>query len=112
MRYKFRQEGDVTVVAFTGNVTGGPDADEFHSEIKSNIERGSRKFLIDFSQTKWINSTGLGIVVAAYMSVKAAEGQLLRCGTNERIDGVFYISRLEKIIESVENLEKGLAAMA
>ncbi|MBC8366267.1 STAS domain-containing protein [bacterium] len=111
MKYKFTQDGDVTVLAFSGNVTGGPDADKLHEEIKSHLEDGSRKFLLDFSKTKWINSTGLGIVAAAHMSVRAAEGRLAICGTNERIAGVFYISRLEQIIETFDDLKTGLAAL-
>jgi anti-sigma B factor antagonist len=112
MKYKFANEGDVTVLAFSGNVTGGPDADKLHDEIKSKLGGGSRKFLLDFSKAKWINSTGLGIVAAAHMSVRTAEGRLAICGTNERIAGVFYISRLEKIIETHETLEMGLKALA
>jgi anti-sigma B factor antagonist len=110
VRYKFMQEGDVAVVAFSGNVTGGPDADELHGEIKTKLEEGLRKFVFDFSKAKWINSTGLGIVAAAHMSVRAAEGRFAICGTNERIEGVFYISRLEKIIETFENLKAAKTA--
>jgi len=112
VNYKFKQDGEVAVVAFSGNITGGPDADAFHAEIKSLIEKGGRKFLFDFSKAKWINSTGLGIVVAAYMSVTGAEGRLVLCGSNERIEGVFYISRLEKILDVRDSYEEGMAALA
>jgi len=112
MRYKITQEGEITVVAFSGNIVGGPEAGEFHDAIKSKLDSGSRKFIFNFSKAKWINSTGLGIVVAAYMSVTSAKGQLLLCGSNDRISGVFYISQLEKILDKRDTLDEAMGALA
>ena len=111
MKFKAKSEGDVTVMALSGNVMGGPDYEKFHGEIKELIEKGGRKFLIDFSKVSWINSTGLGIMVSAYHSIRAADGRMVICGANKRVRGIYYVSQLDKVFETFETAEEGLAAL-
>jgi len=112
VRYKLKQEGDITIAELSGNIMGGPDFDKFHGDIKAALEAGARRFLFDFSKATWINSTGLGIIVACHLSISGAAGRMVICGSNKRIEGVYYVSRLEKIFETHPSVEAGLAALA
>ena len=112
MKFKLKQEGDVVITSLSGNVMGGPDSDKFHAAIKEKLDAGSRKFLFDFSAVKWINSTGLGIIVSAHFSIGNAEGRLVICGSNKRVEGIYYVTQLEKIFETFETAEEGIAALA
>jgi anti-sigma B factor antagonist len=104
-------EGDIVVMTLSGKVMGGPDYEKFHGEIKGLIEQDHRKFLFDFSGVNWINSTGIGIIVAVYHSIKAAEGRMVICGANKRVRSIYYVSQLDKIFESFETRDEALAAI-
>lgn len=112
MKYQFKTEDELTTVTLSGNVMGGPDYEPFHGHVKELIEGGARRFLFDFGGVKWINSTGVGIMVSAYTSVKSAEGRMVICRPNERVRGTYFISKLGDVFEMFETVEEGRKALA
>lgn len=111
MKAKFEREGDIVSVAMSGNIMGGPDFEAFHGEVKSYLEQGDRRFLFDFGGVKWINSTGVGIMVSVYLSIKNAEGRMVVCRPNERVRGTYFISQVSTLFETFDTLEEGRAAL-
>lgn len=109
MKYKLKQEDDIVMVTLSGNVMGGPGFEPFHNEIKEQIAAGSRKFLFDFGGVKWINSTGVGIMVTIHLSVKAGEGSMAICRPNERVQGTYMISQVNQVFDTFDTIEEGVA---
>jgi anti-sigma B factor antagonist len=112
MRFKTSQQGDVTILAISGKVMGGPDRDKFHDEIKKLIGDGHLKVLLDFAKVPWINSTGLGILISGYASLKNAGGRMMICNVNDRVLSLFYTAQLHDIFETHEDKQEALAAFA
>lgn len=108
MKMKRVPTGDVMVLEMSGKIMGGPSHDEFKGEIKEIIEGGHKDIILDFGSVPWINSTGLGILISGYHSVKAAEGTLKICCVKERVLSIFYISQLEKIFNVYETRDEAL----
>ena len=106
-----RDEGEVAVLDLSGELRGGP-ADEslFKGTIARLLERGTRKILLNFSEVKWINSTGLGFIVAAYTDISKLKGTLKMCSPNERIMNIFTTTRFNLVIGISETEEEALAA--
>ncbi len=111
MKFQFKNEGDVDVIEVSGNVMGGPDFEPFHDEIKSKLEKGSRKFLFDFGRVKWINSTGVGIMVSVHLTVKNGDGRMVICRPNERVRGTYFISQVDTIFQTFGTIEEGMATL-
>ena len=70
MNIKQNPKGDVMVLNLSGKIMGGPDHDKFQTEIKTLISAGHVDILLDMHKVSWVNSTGLGILVSAYQSLK------------------------------------------
>lgn len=102
--------GDATVLAISGKVMGGPEVDEFKAAIKDLVDAGCRNFILDFAEVPWINSTGLGILIAAHHTVRAAEGQLRICSVTDRVLSIFHVSQLERVFEVHADRDKALAS--
>lgn len=111
MKFKFKQENEVTVIELSGNVMGGPEFVPLHDEVKSRIEKGPRKFLFDFGGVKWINSTGVGIMVTMYTTIKGAEGTMAISRPNERVRGTYMISQVNSLFNTYESIEEGVAGL-
>ena len=109
MKYNLKVEDGIVNIALNGNIMGGPGFEPFHDEIKARIEQGERKFLFDFGKVKWINSTGVGIMVTIHLTVKNAEGRMVVCRPNERVRGTYMISQVNQFFESFETVEEGVA---
>lgn len=112
MKIKTAQKGDVAVLSVSGKVMGGPDHETFHEEVKRLLADGHRNVLLDFGKVPWINSTGLGIIISGYASIKQAGGRLMICNLNERVLSLFYTARIHDLFEVKESTEKALAAFA
>ncbi len=112
MKIKQNPQDEVMVLELSGKIMGGPDFDKFKDEIAKVVEGGFKKVVLDLSGVPWINSTGLGILITGYHSIKAADGQLKICSVKERVLSIFYISQLENIFDVFETREEAIASFA
>ena len=110
MKIKQNPQDNVMILELSGKIMGGPDFDKFKEEIAKLVEGGYKNVILDMSGVPWINSTGLGILITGYHSIKAAEGTMKICNVKERVLSIFYISQLENIFDVYETLDEALAA--
>jgi anti-sigma B factor antagonist len=110
MKTNRNPQGKIMVLELSGKIMGGPDHDKFKGEIKQLIEEGYKDIVLDFAGVPWINSTGLGILISGYHSLRAAEGTMKVCSVKERVLSIFYISQLEKIFEVFPSREEAVAS--
>lgn len=101
---------NVTVLEVSGKIMGGPDFDLFKAEIKALLDGGCKNVVLDLGEVPWINSTGLGILITAHHSVKAAAGTLKVCNVKERVLSIFYVSQLERVFEVHPDRETAVAS--
>mgnify|MGYP000116718461 CR=1 FL=1 len=73
MKIKIRKLETVAVVELSGKLMGGPDADTFKDTIRQLIEDGYKNVVVSLKHVPWVNSTGLGILIAA---IAQTEGQV------------------------------------
>jgi len=110
MKIKKNPQDDVMVLELSGKIMGGPDFEKFKDEVTTVVDGGFKKVVLDMSGVPWINSTGLGILITGYHSIKAAEGVLKICAVKERVLSIFYISQLENIFDVYETREEALSS--
>ena len=110
MNIKQNSQGEVMVLELSGKIMGGPDHDKFKGEVNEVLENNFKNVVLDFSGVPWINSTGLGIIISGFHSIKAAEGTMKVCSVKERVLSIFYISQLENIFEVFGTRDEALAS--
>ena len=84
----------------------------FKAEVKELIDGGYKNVILDLGEVPWINSTGLGILITAHHSIKAAAGTMKICHVKERVLSIFYVSQLERVFEVHPDRETALASFA
>jgi anti-sigma B factor antagonist len=100
LKVKTRMEGDVAVISVSGKLMGGPESDALRNEVKNLIDDGSKKFVVNLKGVPWINSTGLGALMAVYTSIQRSEGVLKLCHVSDRIQSLFMITKLLTIFDT------------
>ena len=106
MKIKQIPQDKCMVLELSGKIMGGPDFDKFKGEIHGLVDEGYKNVILDLSGVPWINSTGLGILITGYHSLKAADGTMKICNVKERVLSIFYISQLENIFDVYETRER------
>lgn len=110
MKIQREESGDVTVLRLSGRIMGGPDSEMFQQVVRELVEGEHNKILVDMGSVSWVNSTGLGILISGYHTLKAAGGTLKLVNVNKRIDQIFMVTKLHTIFETFEDESRALAS--
>ena len=98
------------VLQLSGDIMGGKDYDTFTNEVKKLIEEGHVDLVLDLNKVRYINSTGLGILVSGLTTLKKNMGQMKICNLSDRIDRLFSVTSLTTVFATYESLEEALAS--
>lgn len=112
MKIKKRQVGEVMVLDLSGKIMGGDDFDLFNNAIKDLVTDGHVDIVLNLKGVKWINSTGLGLMVSAYTSLVKQGGRMKVCSVSDRIDNILHVTQLELIFETFDKEEDALGSFA
>ncbi|MBE0646120.1 MAG: STAS domain-containing protein [Bacteroidetes bacterium] len=110
MQIKETIEGDVVVLALKGNLMGEPETTEFREKIKSLVRDGFLKIVLDVAKIKWINSSGLGALIAALATVNGSGGDMRIANVTDKINSLFMITQLIKVFKSFDTIERTVAS--
>lgn len=107
-----RTEGRALVVAIGGDVDHHT-ADDIKTAIDSAYARVNAKdMVLDFSRVTFMDSSGIGMIIGRYKSVRQRGGALSVAGVNGDINRIFQLSGLPKIIQMFANVENALESAA
>jgi anti-sigma B factor antagonist len=93
------------VLELHGKLTGGPEAETFRNIFKELVNNDKMNIIVNLKKVDWINSTGLGILISGYTSVRKAGGDLVLCNVGDRIDSILYVTKLNLLFQAFENEE-------
>ena len=99
MRFSPENEGDLLILRLEGQLMGGSEAEQMRETILSAIEQGTVQILLDMEGVSWINSSGLGILIAAHMAARKKGGALKLMKVSNRIESILNVTRLSTIFE-------------
>jgi anti-sigma B factor antagonist len=110
MKFKTRKVDDVIVYDLHGPLEGGKDAYRIKDDVGEQLKQGERNFLLNMDKVTFVNSTGIGIIVASYTSIANAGGRMKISNTNEKVSRVMMITKLLTVFDSYYQEEEALAA--
>jgi anti-sigma B factor antagonist len=93
-----RMEPGIAVIALSGRMTFGRDAEQFEAAVRQLLDTGDRKFVLDASALDYIDSAGIGALVSALTNVKKAGGDLRLAGAKDRILRLFTMTGIDKLL--------------
>lgn len=106
MRIKTSEKYDAVVITIKGNVMGGPEAQEFHDLLGNLLDNKKSNIIIDLGGVKFMNSTGLGMLISGYTSVKNKGGALVLANATEKINSLLVITKLITIFDNYDSVDK------
>ncbi|HEY2807150.1 MAG TPA: STAS domain-containing protein [Gemmatimonadales bacterium] len=86
----------VLIVEVDGQLIVG-NRQEFKQKILDALDGGDRKFLVDFTRTGYIDSSGLGVLVSLSKKIRDEGGELRLAGLNEDLRTLFELTKLDTL---------------
>jgi anti-sigma B factor antagonist len=98
-----RQVNDVTIVDVTGRITLGDGSSQLRDTLRELIEKGHKKILLNLSEVTYIDSSGIGELVAGYTTVTNREGTVKLLGLTKRVKDLLQITKLYTVFDVHED---------
>lgn len=98
----------VTIIGVDGQLIVG-NRHDLKSKVVEAMERGDSKFVIDFSETGYIDSSGLGVLVSLSKKIREAGGDLRLAGLNEDLRTLFELTKLDTLFTILDSAEEAVA---
>ncbi len=89
----------VVKVVQPSGILDGTKAGQFRQEITSLVESNVDIVLIDFKDVTFMDSSGLGALVLALKTVRAAGSKLFICSVNDQIKMLFELTSMDRVFE-------------
>jgi len=110
MSVKEKFDGEVAILGVSGNLMGGPETTLVHDKVREIVGKGHKKLVIDLAKVKWINSSGLGVLMGSLTTMKNAEGDMKLANVSDRIQSLFMITKLITIFETYDSTDKAVGS--
>ena len=104
--------GDVTVLALSGRLVFDDGDREFRDRVTSLVKAGRTRFLVDLGDVTYIDSAGVGTLVAMLLHVVRRGGDLKLLHPSERAGRVLETAHLLTVFDVFDTEAQAISASA
>jgi anti-anti-sigma factor len=109
MIIKTREKGDVVVFDIEGEIRRSDRSEmTVHEMVKDRLESGKRNILFNFEKVEFIDSFGVGEILASYISAQNLGGKFKLARMSKKLYLVFQVTMLTKVLEIFDSEESAL----
>jgi anti-sigma B factor antagonist len=94
--------GQVTILDIEGNLRIGEGSAELQKAIRRLLGEGQNQILLNLAQVAYIDSSGLGEMVAAHVATSKSGGEIKLVHLTQRVRELMTITKLVTVFESYE----------
>jgi len=110
MKIKTTEKYEAVIIELKGNVMGGEDTKDFNELLHKLIDKGKTRIVIDLGSVKFMNSSGLGMLIGGLTTAKKADGIFKLANVTEKIESLLIITKLITIFETYDSVDKAVEA--
>ena len=107
-----RRFGRATVLDLEGGVTFGEGTATLRRETRRLIAEGRVEIVMNLAGVRYVDSSGLGEMVAALLAARRAGGQVALLGLSSNVREVFEMTRLVEVFDIYADEAGALRGMA
>ena len=94
-----REVDGASVVALDGRIVMGAEGNALRQELQKLVAEGKKNIVLNMSNIEYVDSAGLGTLVAAHLSAKSQGASLKLCHLGSKLQEVLQITRLSTVFQ-------------
>jgi anti-sigma B factor antagonist len=110
MRFDTARIGDVTVFTVLDSRVTSDNVTALQEEALRRVEEGERKLVLDFGAVEFVDSTGIGTVVALHNKLQD-RGVFAVSALQHQVRSLFKLTRMDKVVAVYDSTEEALKAL-
>ena len=108
MNFNISERYNCVVIEFKGNVMGGPDAVNLNEKLHELIEDGKTNVVADLGKVKFMNSSGLGMLIGGLTTMRKAGGDLRIANATDKIESLLVVTKLITVFKHYKSLDEAV----
>lgn len=96
---------EALVLTLEGDLVGENVGPRILELVNHTIEEGSTKIIIDLNGVRYMNSSGIGVLITVHTKMKHIGGEVILVNPNDQINKILDLTKLSQVFNTVDNLE-------
>jgi anti-sigma B factor antagonist len=109
MKYQTRDEADVKIISCQGRMDAN-SSPQFKEYLKHLIEQGQTQLIISMDEVEFLDSSGLGALVACLRKAKDKKGDIKISGLLPEVRSIFDMTRVSRLFDIYPDTPSALKA--
>lgn len=112
MGFNVDERYNCVVIEFKGNVMGGPDAVSLNEKLHELIEQDKTNIVVNLGKVKFMNSSGLGMMIGALTTMRKAGGDLRISNASDKIESLLIVTKLITVFKHFKSVDEAVESFA
>lgn len=108
MNFNVSERYNCVVIEFKGNVMGGPDAVKLNEKLHELIEEDKTNIVANVGKVKFMNSSGLGMLIGGLTTMRKAGGDLRIANATDKIESLLVVTKLITVFKHYKSLDAAI----
>lgn len=109
--YKSSKKEGMNVFLLQGELIDRNQADAMMKEIETAIAAGESSVVLNLADLKYLNSSGLNILINILTKSRKAGGDVAICNINKKINELLVITKLNSVFNVCDSEEKAISTL-
>ena len=106
--YNIIQKNPITILSLYGELIDRNESQKLMDEINIMVEEGQKKFILELSELKYMNSTGLNVLINILTKSRKNGGDLVICGVSKKVQELLLVTKLNSVFSVTETTDEAL----
>jgi anti-sigma B factor antagonist len=103
--YSYLQNENYILISLKGNLMEKSQAFPILSLMDEWLESGEKKFILNFEELHYMNSSGLGVIINFLTKTRNKDGEIIICNLSEKIKDLLVITKLHQVFNVVKSIK-------
>lgn len=110
MQIKEKIENNIVILTLQGSLQSEPDAILLRETVNRCVEKGFIRVIFDLGNLNYLNSWGLGLLVALLSMIRRVGGDIRLVSIKGNVRNLFIVTQLTKVFESYDDAQSALTS--
>ncbi len=108
MDFSIEQQGEVSVISLHGSLLADVQTKDVLHTVTTLIDEQKVKFVVDLKELKFINSSGLGMLLTCLTKARKVGGDVILANVPEQVSNLLVITKLNSIFQVKDSLAEAV----
>ena len=111
LTFKISEENNIQLLKLSGELIDRNQATELMVAIDELLELGKSKLMIDLSDLKYMNSSGLNVLIQLLTKTRSRGGESVIFNVNKKVNELLVITKLNTLFKVAESKAEAIGLL-